>query len=77
MKIQTKVYGLGGIKNVHMVDFGTAKKVSFEVWEYENGHFSFPSMNEGNGRLKFTPVARQAVIDAIKAPYVLNPALCS
>ena len=26
MKIQTKAYGLGGIKNVHMVDFGTTKK---------------------------------------------------
>lgn len=77
MKIQTKAYGLGGIKNVHMVDFGAVKKVRFEVWEYENGRFGFPSMNEGCGRLKFTPIARQAVIDAIKASYVLKPAICS
>lgn len=70
MKIQTKAYGLGGIKNVHMVDFGTTKKVCFEVWEYENGYMSFPS------NFKFTDSAKNAVLGAIKS-YVHKMALCS
>ena len=61
MKIQTKELNAGGVKSVHIVDFGTKKNVRFEVWEYENGQYSFPTS------YKFTETARQAVLDAIKS----------
>jgi len=69
MKIQSRAFNAGGIKTVHVVDFGTSKQVRFEVWEYDNGYMSFPSMHERGG-LKFTPVARQAVISAIQSNVV-------
>lgn len=60
MQITTKELNAGGIKNVHIVDFGTKKKVRFEVWEYDNGRLSYPT------DYKFTQAAKDAIKNAIR-----------